>query len=66
MNLELSKSEKVLYKFSYEFALETGKSVAEAHGEALRKVFKTRKMAEDLKDEVWINLVTGEKIKANF
>jgi len=66
MNLELTRTEQVLYKFSYEFALETGKSVEEAHGDALRKVFKTRKMADDLKGEVWVDLSNGNRFKANF
>lgn len=66
MNLELSRVEKVDYKFSYEFALLTGKSELEAHEAAMQKVIKSRKMAEQMKDEVWVNLVTGEKFKTNF
>ena len=66
MNLELSRSEKALYKFSYEFALQIGKSESEAHEAGMQKVMSSRKMAEQMQDEVWVNLVSGEKIKANF
>jgi len=62
----LTKSEEIIYKYAYEFSLSLGNSVSEAHGDALRKVFSKRKLAQKMQDEVWINLETGEKIKSNF
>jgi len=56
-----AKVEKILRKQAYNFAIQIGKSEAEAQAEADESILRLNKMVEKQKDEVWVDITTGEK-----
>ena len=56
-----AKVEQILRKQAYNFAIQIGKSEAEAQAEADESILRINKMVEEQKNEVWVDITTGEK-----
>lgn len=56
-----AKVEQILRKQAYDFAIQIGKSEAEAQAEADNSINNINKMIEKQKDEVWVDITTGKK-----
>ena len=56
-----AKVEQILRKQAYDFAIQIGKSEAEAEAEADNSINNINKMVEKQKNEVWVDITTGEK-----
>ncbi len=54
-----AKVEQILRKQAYDFAIQIGKS--EAQAEADNSINNINKMIEKQKNEVWVDITTGEK-----
>lgn len=54
--------DKVLYNMAYDFNIEIGKTPKEAHIEGLKKIDSTYKMAEEAKNEKYIDITTGKEV----
>jgi hypothetical protein len=56
-----AKVEQILRKQAYNFAIQIGKTEAEAQAEADESILRINKMVEKQKNEVWVDITTGEK-----
>jgi hypothetical protein len=56
-----AKVEQILRKQAYDFAIMCGKSEAEAQVEADNKIKSVNKVVEQEKNQVWVDITTGEK-----
>ena len=56
-----AKVEQILRKQAYNFAKQIGKSDEEAQAEADEAIVRLNKLVEKQKDEVWVDITTGEK-----
>lgn len=56
-----AKVEQILRKQAYDFAIMIGKSEAEAQVEADNKIKSVNKVVEQEKNQVWVDITTGEK-----
>lgn len=56
-----AKVEQILRKQAYDFAIQIGKSEAEAQAEADYSIQNINKMVEKQKNEVWVDITTGKK-----
>lgn len=56
-----AKVEQILRKQAYDFAIQIGKSEAEAQAEADESILRLNKMVEKQKNEVWVDITTGKK-----
>jgi hypothetical protein len=56
-----AKVEQILRKQAYDFAIQIGKSEAEAQAEADDAITRLNNMVEKQKNEVWVDITTGEK-----
>jgi hypothetical protein len=56
-----AKVEQILRKQAYDFAIQIGKSEAEAQAEADNSINNINKMVEKQKNEVWVDITTGKK-----
>lgn len=54
--------DKVLYNMEYDFAIEIGKTSEEAHSVGLKKIDSTYAMAENVKNEKYIDITTGKQV----
>jgi len=56
-----AKVEQILRKQAYDFAIQIGKSEAEAQEEADNKIKSVNKLAEAEKKQKWVDITTGKK-----
>jgi len=54
--------DEVLYRMAYDFIIETGGTEEEAHAEGLAKIERTYRLAEETKDEKYIDITTGKQV----
>ena len=56
-----AKVEQILRKQAYDFAIKCGKSETEAQEEANNKIRSVNKVAEQEKNQKWVDITNGKK-----
>lgn len=60
--MKLTGIDKVLYKQAYNFAIKVGKTEEQAHAEGLDNIKRVKGLAEQIKDEKYIDITTGKQV----